>query len=59
MLRKTNYGTWVDDDGNLNDNEKAMLYIKDCAESVGITVDENTPFDIQFMAKIMQKLKEG
>ena len=38
MLRMTNYGVWVEDDGTLNENEKAMLYIKECAESVEITV---------------------
>lgn len=50
-LRKTNYGVWVYDDGTLNENEKALLYIKESAESVGIEIVPNkTAFDIPFMA---------
>lgn len=58
MLRMTNYGVWVDDDGDLNENEKAMLYIKECAESVGIeVVYGETCFDILFMAEVMRRLR--
>ena len=45
-------------DDPLNDNEKAMLYIKECAESVGIEVKAETPFTIPFMAEIMQRLRK-
>ena len=56
-MRKTIYGMLVDDDG-MNDNEKAMLYIKECAESVGIEVIEGkTAFSMQFMARVMCKLR--
>lgn len=59
MLRMTNYGVWVDDDGDLNENEKAMLYIRECAESVGIEVIEGkTSFSIPFMAEVMRRLRE-
>lgn len=59
MLRRTNYGALVDDDGSMNENEKAMLYIKESAESVGINVEYGkTAFDIQFMEKIMRRLRE-
>lgn len=58
MLRMTNYGVWVEDDGTLNENEKAMLYIKECAESVGIeVVYGETAFSIPFMAEIMRRLR--
>lgn len=58
MLRMTNYGVWVDDDGTLNENEKAMLYIKECAESVGIkVVYGETAFSIPFMAEVMRRLR--
>ena len=39
-------------------NEEAMLYIKDCAESVGIKVTEDTAFSIQFIVEVMKKLRE-
>lgn len=43
-----------------NNNEKAMLYIKECAESVGIEVIEGqTAFNIPFMAETMRRLREG
>ena len=58
MLRMTNYGVWVNDDGVLNEDEKAMLYIKECAESVGIEViDGKTAFSISFMAEVMRRLR--
>lgn len=58
MLRMTNYGVWVNDDGVLNEDEKAMLYIKECAESVGIEViDGKTAFSIPFMAEVMRRLR--
>lgn len=41
------------------ENEKAMLYIKECAESVGIEVIEGeTAFSIPFMAEVMRRLRE-
>ena len=56
-MRKTLYGTLTYDD-ELNENEKAMLYIKECAELVGIEVIEGeTRFTIQFMAEIMRRLR--
>lgn len=59
MLRKTNYGVLTNDE-SLNDNEKAMLYIKECAESVGMEVIEGkTAFSMPFMAEIMRRLREG
>ena len=59
MLRMTNYGVCVDDDGDLNENEKAMLYIKECAELVGLEViDGKTAFSITFMAEVMKRLRE-
>ena len=57
-LRKTNYGAWVYDDGTLNENEKALLYIKESAESVGIEIiPDKTAFDIPFMAEVMRRLR--
>ena len=42
----------------MNENEKAMLYIKECAESVGIEVIEGkTAFSIPFMAEVMRRLR--
>ena len=59
-LRKTNYGAWVYDDGTLNENEKALLYIKESAESVGIEIiPDKTAFDIPFMAEVMRRLRNG
>ena len=44
----------------MNENEKAMLYIKECAESVGIEVIEGkTAFSIPFMAEVMRRLRRG
>ena len=57
MLRKNLFGMLTNSE-ELDDNEKAMLYIKECAESVGIEVTEDTAFTIQFMAKIMKALRE-
>ena len=58
MLRTTLYGT-LTHDKELNKNEKAMLYIKECAELTGLEVIEGeTAFSITFMAEIMKKLKE-
>ena len=59
MLRKTNYGLLVDDE-TPNKNEKAIDYIVESARSVGIEVIEGkTALDIQFMAEVMRKLREG
>ena len=58
MMRKTLYGTLTQDE-ELNENEKAMLYIKECATSVGLNVIEGeTAFSIIFMAEIMKRLRE-
>ena len=55
-MRKTLYGTLINDK-ELNENEKAMLYIKECAELVGMEViDGETAFTVGFMAEIMRKL---
>ena len=44
----------------MNENEKAMLYIKECAESVGIEVIEGeTAFSIPFIAEVMRRLRRG
>ena len=59
MLRRTNYGLWVDDDGKPNKNELAIDYIVESARSVGIEVIEGkTALDIQFMAEVMKRLRE-
>ena len=59
MLRRTNYGIWVDNDGKPNKNELAIDYIVESARSVGIEVIEGkTALDIQFMAEVMKRLKE-
>ena len=59
MLRRTNYGLWVDDDGKSNKNELAIDYIVESARSVGIEViDGKTALDIQFMAEVMKRLRE-
>ena len=57
-MRKTIYGTLTDND-ELNENEKALLYIKESAESVGIEVTDGTAFNVVFMAEIMRRLREG
>jgi len=58
MTRRTIYGTLTQND-ELNENEKAMLYIKECAESVGLKVIEGkTAFSITFMAEIMRRLRK-
>lgn len=57
-IRRTLYGT-LTRDKELNENEKAMLYIKECAEYVGLEVIEGkTAFSITFMAEIMKRLRE-
>ena len=59
MLRRTNYGLLVDDDGKPNKNELAIDFIVESARSVGIEVIEGkTALDIQFMAEVMKKLRE-
>ena len=59
MLRRTNYGLLVDDDGKPNKNELAIDYIVESARSVGIEVIEGkTALDIQFMAEVMKRLRE-
>ena len=58
MLRRTLYGTWTDLD-ELDENEKALLYIEDCARHTGIEVTETTIFNVQFMAKVMKALRES
>lgn len=58
MTRKTLYGTLTHDEV-MNENEKAMLFIKECAESVGIEVIEGkTAFSIPFIAEVMRRLRE-
>lgn len=58
MLRRTIFGTYTHNE-ELDDNEKAMFYIKETAESVGINVEYGkTAFDIQFMAEVMRRLRE-
>ena len=57
MIRTTLYGTLTQDE-ELNENEKAILYIKECAELVGLEVIEGkTAFSITFMAEIMKRLR--
>ena len=57
MIRITLFGTLTHDE-ELNEDEKAMLYIKECAESVGLEVIEGeTAFSINFMAEIMKRLR--
>lgn len=57
MTRKTLYGTLTHDEV-MNENEKSLLYIKECAEYVGIEViDGKTAFSISFMAEVMRKLR--
>lgn len=58
MIRTTLFGTLTHDE-ELNEDEKAMLYIKECAESVGLEVVEGeTAFSINFMAEIMKRLRK-
>ena len=58
MTRKTLYGTLTYDEV-MNENEKAMLHIKECAELVGLEViDGKTAFSITFMAEVMKRLRE-
>ena len=60
MTRQTIYGVWVNDDGNLNDNEKAVLYVVDCAKSVGMEViPYKTSLDFTFIAEVMKRMREG
>lgn len=35
-----------------------MLFIKDCAESVGLEVTENTAFSLTFIAEIMWRMRK-
>lgn len=57
MTRKTLYGTLTHDEV-MNENEKALLYIKECAESVGIEIiDGKTAFSIPFIAEVMRRLR--
>lgn len=39
-------------------NNKDLNYIAECAESVGIHVDEHTAISIPFIADVMQKMRE-
>lgn len=58
MTRTTLFGTLTHDE-ELNEDEKAMLYIKECAESVGLEViEDKTAFSINFMAEIMKRLRK-
>lgn len=60
MLRQTNYGAWVLDDGRPNVNEIAVEYIRECAEMVGLkTIYGKTAYDMTFMAEIMRRMREG
>lgn len=46
-------------DKELSTGYKALLYIKECAELVGLEVIEGkTAFDVIFMAEIMKRLRE-
>jgi hypothetical protein len=46
-------------DKELSTSYKALLYIKECAELVGLEVIEGkTAFDVIFMAEIMKRLRE-
>ena len=58
MLRKNLFGMLTNSE-ELDNNEKAMLYIKESAESVGIEVTEKTAFSIPFVAEVMRALREG
>lgn len=59
MLRQTNYGLWVDDDGEKDENEKAIDYIVECAKSVGIeVVPGETALSICFIAEVLKKVQE-
>ena len=45
-------------DKELSTNYKALLYIKECAELVGLEVIEGeTAFDVIFIAEIMKRLR--
>ncbi len=58
MTRTTLYGTLTQDE-KLNENEKAMLYIKECAELAGLEViEDKTAFSINFIAEIMKRLRK-
>ena len=57
MIRKTLYGTLTQDE-EFNENEKALLYMKECAKLVGLEVIEGkTAFDVIFIAEIMKRLR--
>ena len=59
MLRQTIYGVLVDDDGNLNKNERALKYIVDCARVVGVEVIEGeTAINMPFIAEVMKRMEE-
>lgn len=59
MLRQTNYGVWVDDDGHLNENEEAINYVVKCANENGIEViPGETALSFKFIAKVMKKMNE-
>lgn len=56
-MRKTNYGTYAEGD-ELNENEKALNKIVECAESVGIEVAEGkTAISIPFVAEVIERLE--
>jgi hypothetical protein len=42
---------------NKTSNEN-VNYIIECAEYVGITIDENTPIDFALIAEIMRRLRK-
>ena len=64
MKHKPSIVPWVDNEGingdiDFHNNEEALNYIVECAESVGIEVTEKTAFSIPFMAEVMKALREG
>ena len=58
MTRKTKNGILVDDLGVSNDAEKNLLYITECAKSVGVEVTEGTALSLGLVAMIMWKMRK-
>ena len=64
MKHKPSTVAWVSTNGmsddyheRLTSNNRAMLYIAECAKAAGIEITENTAFDMCFIAKIMKALR--
>ena len=55
MLRRTNYGAWVDDDGKPSEDEEALDYIIKTARSVGVEVTDETAISVKFMARVLER----